>query len=97
MTKWLFQSWISHFIGTLKKTGRIDEENTHLQILNGHNLHITLEVVTLAMNSSLDIVTLPIHTSHTLQPLDVSFFKQFKLVFRPIKDSWILLNKGRKV
>ena len=49
------------------------------------------------MNSGLDIVSLPSHTSHVLQPLDVSYFKPFKLAFRQIRDSWTLVNKGRIV
>ena len=97
MTKWLFQSWISHFIGTLTKTVGISAENRHLLVLDGHNSHVTLEVVILAMNSGLDIISLPSHTSHALQPLDVSCFKPFKTAFRQIRDSWTLLNKGKKV
>ena len=97
MTKWLFQSWISHFIGTLTKTVGISAENRHLLVLDGHNSHVTLEVVTLAMNSGLDIISLPSHTSHALQPLDVSCFKPFKTAFRQIRDSWTLVNKGKRV
>ena len=87
MTKWLFHSWISHFIGSLRKTTKIDEENIHLFVLDGHNSHVTLEVVTSTMNSGLDIISLPSHTSHVLQPLDVSYFKPFKSAFRQIRDS----------
>ena len=97
MTKWLFQSWISHFIASLKKTAGIHKENRHLRILDGHNSHVTLEVVTLAMKEGLDMVTLPAHTSHALQPLDVSCFKPFKSAFRKIRDAWTLENKGKKV
>ena len=97
MTKWLFESWISHFIGTLKATTGIDESKRHLLILDGHTSHMTLEVVQVAMNSGLDIVSLPSHTSHALQPLDVSCFKPFKTAFRKIRDNWSLLNKGKKV
>jgi hypothetical protein len=49
------------------------------------------------MTAGLDIVSLPSHTSHALQPLDVSCFKPFKTAFRQIRDSWTLLNKGKKV
>jgi hypothetical protein len=49
------------------------------------------------MTSGLDIVSLPSHTSHALQPLDVSCFKPFKTAFRQIRDSSTLLNKGRNV
>ena len=50
MIKWSFQSWISHFIGSLKKGPRIDLDNRNLLIIDGHNSHITLEVVSIAMN-----------------------------------------------
>ena len=75
----------------------IDLTNRHLLILDGHNSHVTLEVVAEAMQSGLDIVFLSFHTSYALQPLDVSYFKPFKIAFRQIRDSWILLNKGKKV
>jgi hypothetical protein len=97
MTKWLFESWISHFIGCLKRGPGIDQKNRHLLVLDGHNSHVTLEVVSVAMTSGLDIVSLPSHTSHALQPLDVSCFKPFKTAFREMRDSWTLVNKGRKV
>jgi hypothetical protein len=97
MTKWLFESWISHFIRCLKRGPGIDQKNRHLLILDGHNSHVTLEVVSVAMTSGLDIVSLPSHTSHALQPLDVSCFKPFKTAFRQIRDSSTLLNKGRNV
>jgi hypothetical protein len=79
----------------LKRGPRIDLTNRHLVILDGHNSHVTL--VAVAMQSGLDIVFLPFHTSHTLKPLDVSCFKPFKIAFKQIRDSWILLNKGKKV
>ena len=81
MTKWLFKSWISHFIQCLTKGTGIDMSNRHLLILDGHNSHITLEVVRMAMESRLDIISLPSHTSHALQPLDVTCFAPFKTSF----------------
>ena len=75
----------------------INAENRHLLVLDGYNLHVTLEVVTLAMHSGLDIISLPSHTLHVLQPLDVSCFKPFKTAFRQIGDSWTLLNKDKRM
>ena len=48
------------------------------QFLDGHNSHVTLEVVMRAMEVGLDILTLPFYTSHHLQALDVSIFAPFK-------------------
>ena len=44
------------------------------------------------MQSGLDIVSLPSHTSHALQPLDVACFKPFKTAFRRCRDLWSLEN-----
>ena len=82
MTRWLFESWIFHFIECLKRGPGVDLSNRHLLILDGHNSHVTLKVVKISMGSGLDIVSLPSHTSHALQPLDIACFKPFKTAFR---------------
>ena len=66
------------FYWDFKKTTRIDEKNMHLLVLDGHNSHVTLEVVKSTMNYGLDIISLPSRISHALQPLDVNCFKSFK-------------------
>ena len=97
MTRWLFESWISHFIECLKRGPGVDLTNRHLLILDRHNSHVTLEVVKIFMELGLDIVSLPSHTSHALQPLDIACFKPFKTAFRQIRDVWCLRNKDLPV
>ena len=97
MTRWLFESWISYFIECLKRGSGIDLNNMHLLVLNGHNSHVTLEVMKIAMQSGLDIISLPSHTSHALQLLDLACFVPFKTAFRKHRDSWTLVNKNAKV
>ena len=63
MTKWLLQSWISHFIEGLKRGLGIDQIQRHLLILDGHNSHMTLEIVRVSMQFGLDIVSLLSYTS----------------------------------
>lgn len=41
-----------------------------------------------AYDEGVDILTLPAHTSHKLQPLDVSVFKTLKTQFRKERDIW---------
>jgi hypothetical protein len=45
MTTYLFSAWISHFIEAVKGIGGISPSQRHLLILDGHNSHVTLEVV----------------------------------------------------
>ena len=97
MTRWLFESWISHILEYLKNGPGIDHSNCHLLILGEHNSHVTLEVVKISMESGLDIVSLPSHTSHALQLLNVAYFKPFKTAFRRCRDLWSLENNKKEV
>ena len=63
-------------------------------ILDGHNSHVTLEVINQAKEAGLDMLTLPSHTSHAMQPLDVAVFKPFKTAFRAYRDVWTMNHKG---
>jgi hypothetical protein len=95
MTGYLFSSWISHFKEALEKLGGISPSNRHLLILDGHRLHVTLNVVHKAKLIGLDILTLPSYTSHYLQSLDISVFHPFKCAFRTYRDAWTLRHKGK--
>jgi hypothetical protein len=90
MTSYLFSAWISYFLKFVSRVGGIspEPEHRHLLILDGHNNHVTLEVAVKAKKVGLDLVTLPSHTSHALQPLDVAAFKPFKQRFREYRDFW---------
>jgi hypothetical protein len=90
MIGFLFSSWIAHFVEALESRGRISPTNRHLLILDGHNSHVTLDVVYKAKQNGLDLLTLPSHTSHCLQPLDCSVFRPFKCAFRGYRDAWTL-------
>ena len=92
MTTYLFSAWLSHFIESVQSMEGISVDRRHLLILNGHNSHCTLDVVLEARAVGLDILTLPAHTSHALQPLDVSVFKSFKQNFRIYRDFWTSRN-----
>jgi hypothetical protein len=55
-------------------------------ILDGHGSHVTLEVIEQAQEFGLDMITLPSHTSHALQPLDMACFKPFKTNLKKERD-----------
>jgi hypothetical protein len=95
MIGFLFSSSIAHFMKALESRGGISPTNRHLLILDGHNSHVTLDVVYKAKQNGLDLLTLPSHTSHCLQPLDYSVFRPFKCAFRGYRDAWMLQNRSR--
>lgn len=60
--------------------------------MDNYNSHCTLEVVRTAKDVRLDLITLPSHTSHALQPLDVAVSKPFKQFFCEYRDFWMSRN-----
>lgn len=52
-----------------------------LVIYDGHSTHVNISLIELARANDVTILKLPPHTSHLLQPLDLS-------VFKSVKDSW---------
>lgn len=49
-----------------------------LFIMDGHSSHITANVIAFCMQNAIDLLILPPHTSHQLQPLDVGVFAPLK-------------------
>ncbi len=64
--------------------------NQHLLILDGNNSNVTLEAIEYVKDFGLDKITLPSHTSHALQPLDVCYFKPFKIASKIFRGATML-------
>ena len=92
-----FSTWMDNFVMVLRGKRTLSTTSRHLLILDGHKAHLTLEILTKAKRNGIDMVSLPSHTSHRLQPLDVSCFKPFKVAFRAYKNMWSVNNHGAKV
>lgn len=86
MSEPIFYAWQIHFITRVKERSELSLTSRHLLILDGHNSHVTLEVIHKAIQTRIDMVILPSHTSHILQPLDFAIFAPFKKAFRSIRD-----------
>jgi hypothetical protein len=61
-------------------------------IIDGHGLHVTIQELEQVPKVGLNMVTSFAHTSYVLQPLDVTYFKTFKIVFRKKKDFTMVKN-----
>ena len=70
----VFQQVLKHFIDNMT----VFEDQPGVLITDNHNSHITLVGVELAENHDLDLLALPPHCSHKLEPLDVGVFGAFK-------------------
>lgn len=82
----LFEAWLEHFKSSVPTP--LSPTERHLLIVDGHGSHTRVQLVQKAMEWGIDIITLPAHTSHKLQPLDVSVFKPFKSNFQKERNLW---------
>ena len=88
---------MDHFIKQLEAIGDLSPSNRHLVILDGHKSHGSLEVIQKAKHHGVDMISLPSHISHALQPLDVACFKPFKTALKAYRNRWMVQNSGGKV
>jgi len=66
-----------------------------LLIMDGHGSHITANVIRYCMEHGIDLLILPPHTSHMLQPLDVTVFSPLKRALATETDAASRLDCGR--
>ena len=67
-----FSTWMSFFITHHERRGSLGPTKRMLLILDGHKSHVTLEVLLKAKEHGVDMVSLSSHSSHEMQPLDIS-------------------------
>jgi hypothetical protein len=72
-----------------------DPSERRLLTLDGHSSHITANFIAYCMNNQIDLLVLPPHTSHVLQPLDISIFQPLKRALATETDRLAALDSGR--
>ncbi|XP_018358953.1 PREDICTED: uncharacterized protein LOC108758464 [Trachymyrmex cornetzi] len=90
VTEEAFKAWLSHF-NRFRTKGKV------ILILDGHLSHTNLTVVDLCEESDIELILIPPHTSHAIQPLDVSFFKPLKIYYHQRAISWQHSNVGKGI
>jgi hypothetical protein len=74
MNSELFPEWLQHFA----RHSRPTKDDPVLLILDNHVSHCTLAAVVFCRENHITLLSLPPHSSHKLQPLDVGFFGPLK-------------------
>jgi hypothetical protein len=68
---WLKEVFVRH-------TGGVAPARRRLLIADGHGSHIRADFIAYCMEHNIDLLIMPPHCSHVLQPLDVGVFSAFK-------------------
>jgi hypothetical protein len=69
ITNEIFCYCLEHFKSNVP--GGVNKQNKHLLILDGHCSHVSGTALDTCIRMGIDIMSIPSHTSHKMQPLDV--------------------------
>jgi len=69
--------WIEHFKARTRNNLQSPDEY-RLLICDGHDSHISADMIAFCIQKRIDVLLLPPHSSHLLQPLDVAVFAPLK-------------------
>ncbi|XP_030037459.2 uncharacterized protein LOC115452978 [Manduca sexta] len=89
----LFIDWLQHFISYAKPS----LTNQVLLILDNHESHISLGAYNLCRDNGIIMLTLPPHTSHKLQPLDLTFFGPLKSAYYQECENYMSDRLGKPI
>lgn len=89
----LFLLWLKHF----KKFSKPSAENRVLLILDNHSSHRDLQTIEYCRANYIDLLSIPPHSSHKMQPLDIGFFAPLKTAFSNFSDHWMISNPGKVI
>lgn len=85
-----FFQFMQHFIKFVKPS----KEERVILFIDNHETHLTIESLDLASNAGIIMVTFPPHTSHKLQPLDLTVYGSLKNFYNQAVDSWLVNHPG---
>ena len=88
-----FSMYLKHIVNQIS----CNNENRALLILDNHKSHVSMASIQSAKQNGLILLTIPLHTSHRLQPLDRSVFGPLKLKYNQAMDKWMQFNPGKIV
>ncbi|KAJ8955183.1 hypothetical protein NQ318_009079 [Aromia moschata] len=89
----LFLKWLQHF----NEYVRPSNDNPVLLLLDNHSSHISLPAITFCRSNGIHLLSIPPHSSHKLQPLDVGFFGPLKNSYAQEADKWMVCNPGKTI
>jgi len=87
-------TWFNHFLRHAKPTA----EDPVLLILDGHATHTkNIALIEMARENHVHILVIPPHTSHRLQPLDVSFMGLLNTYYEQEVRVWLRNHPGKVI
>ncbi|GLV46159.1 hypothetical protein CBL_02875 [Carabus blaptoides fortunei] len=94
---WMTNEGFLEVIKHINKFTHASKENPALILLDNHDTHAKLDVILCSRDNGLVLLTFPSHTTHRLQPLDVSVFGPFKARCRASFNTCMSNHPGKAI
>jgi len=97
ITEEIFTKWFEHFLKVVEPNSRSEKV---LLLMDGHSSHTgNLHVIEKARRptNNVELLIFPSHSTHRLQPLNLSFFKTLNTRYNSEIVSWLRSHPGRRV
>ena len=89
----IFMDYLQHII----RNTRCTPQHKISLIMDNHESHICLKAIEIAKANGIVLLTIPLYTSHRLQPLDRSVYGPFRGTYSRAMDGWLQSNPGKTV
>jgi hypothetical protein len=87
--------WLTEVFEPWSRRRLPDPTARRMLIMDGHSSHVTAKVISFCMQNAIDLLIMPPHCSHVLQPLDVSVFAPLKRALGKETDKVARLDSNR--
>jgi hypothetical protein len=87
-------SWLTGLFDRFSKPRASQGRKPRLIFLDGHSSHLNLPFIDWCDKHNIHICAYPPHTTHRLQPLDVSLFSPLSSFYSQELDQWIQATQG---
>jgi hypothetical protein len=89
-----YSGWINEdlFLDSLKHFLKFKSEGKVLLILDNYGSHTSYEAIRFCKDHDIELIELPLHSTHVLQPLDRTFFKSLKAQYHKNATEWTHKN-----
>jgi len=89
----LFQKWFDHLLNAVHPEARNEKV---LLILDGHSSDTcNINVVDKARAMNVEMLSLPSHSTHKMQSLDITFVKSANAFYDNCANAWLRAHPGR--
>ena len=72
-------------------------QNPAVLFMDNHDCHLGNDIIEMARANGLSTITFPPHTSHKLQPLDVTVYGPLMCHYKKAVDEWNLSHPGSRI